>query len=187
MLGMLTDPVLLNNNQTIKSGSTSYPEMLTTQQTGGGDANSNADGFANGSSQAATLSYTTDDHNDGAGSIKLLSDYAGSNNLSLYLEYATGNQYFPVTVGQTYTFKGYVKSDVGGSSDCKARIRWYTSANSFLSNSDGTITNSPTSWTEKTVTATAPATAAKAKLTIMTTKTQNHYTLHDTFSFKRTA
>lgn len=164
-----------------------FPELLTAQQRSGGDINSNTDLFANVSTQAATMSYDTSDHNDGAGCIKLLNDYAGSNSLYVYLESSSGNQYWPVTVGYGYTFKGYVKSDVGGSSDCKARIRWYNSSNTFLSNSDGTVTNSPTSWTEKTVTATAPATATKAKITLTGTKAQNHYMLFDTMSFKRSS
>lgn len=76
---------------------------------------------------------------------------------------ATGTSGVAVTAGTQYTLSGQVRSTTART--IFARIKWYNSSGTFLSNSDGSAANDSTSaWTAYSVTATAPASAAFAAM-----------------------
>jgi hypothetical protein len=68
-----------------------------------------------------------------------------------------------VSVGQTYAISAYVRSTI--SRNCRVVMNWYTSANSFVSQSIGTqIASTTTGFTRVSVNGTVPATATKGLL-----------------------
>ena len=68
-----------------------------------------------------------------------------------------------VSVGQTYAISAYVRSTI--SRNCRVVMNWYTSANSFVSQSIGTqIASTTIGFTRVSVNGTVPATATKGLL-----------------------
>lgn len=71
-----------------------------------------------------------------------------------------------VTANSVYTASAWFFS-VAGYNGAQAVLSWYTSGGSFISSSASSVTNVPaTTWTQASVTATAPGTAAFASLTV---------------------
>lgn len=81
------------------------------------------------------------------------------------------DQGIPVTVGLLYTFSCQVRRDASEALSVNCRIRWYDAAGAFLSESAGSAVALSTSFQAATVTATAPASAIWARLTIANTTT----------------
>ena len=73
---------------------------------------------------------------------------------------------FAVTTGGSYAASCYVRAGTLARTTA-INIDWHDSANTYLSSSSGTqVTDSLASWTQLSVTGTAPANAAKANITI---------------------
>lgn len=73
---------------------------------------------------------------------------------------ATGTSGFAVVKHDSYTFSARFRAAATARS-CRVVVEWFTGAGASISTSTGTsVTNTTTGWTEATVTAAAPATAA---------------------------
>lgn len=80
---------------------------------------------------------------------------------------STGTSALPVTTGLSYTASGYVYSTKAGLTGVRTDITWYNSSGASLSTSSGTTTTiAASTWERRSVTATAPAGAAYARVSM---------------------
>jgi hypothetical protein len=129
--------------------------LLTANQA---DVETDTTGF--GATGGSTLAQTAVAFNTGAASLEMTTG-AGANPAT-FLGRAGGvggsGGTFAVTPGKTYTFIGYARSLLATNS-LQIKIAWYTSANAFISQAAASFNLSST-WTLRTVSGVAPATAA---------------------------
>ena len=92
-----------------------------------------------------------------------------------YLSGVIQSNYMPVSVGKTYTASSYIKWAGAGSPSVKIGIQWTDSSNAIIPVSGNNVVygtsnvfGSTDLWSRISVTATAPATAVKAKLVVIT-------------------
>ena len=108
----------------------------------------------------ATLSYPS-------GVLQLSSNASGT----MSAQTATGTSGFAVVPGQPYTGMVSFKAATSGRS-CSVTLTWYTAAGATISSAAGsTVTDTTSGYTQATVTATSPATAARAALTVTVAST----------------
>lgn len=123
------------------------------------------------------ISSSTDHALDGTHSLKMLSTAAGD--MAAQIRGGTGLSVYPVTTGVSYTAAA---SFLAGATPRGVRLdfQWFTSGGGFISDSAGPVfADNTVAWTEATLTATAPPTAAgvQVKLTVLATGAANeaHY------------
>ncbi len=105
----------------------------------------------------STISRVTDECVYGTACVEVVCNGAG-------VQYGLNGQFYEgITEGRSYTFSGYVKADAPVT--LLMLIHWYTSGGAWISQSFRTVAVT-TDWTRYSVTGTAPATAAKARLQI---------------------
>ena len=79
-----------------------------------------------------------------------------------------------VSAAQTYTWSGYVRPSIANK--MKANIQWRDASGALLSQSAGTVTDTPAGeWTRISVTATSPANANKVYLNLTTDSTGSNW------------
>ncbi len=112
-----------------------------------------------------TIARTTAQFLNGAASLQMTASSAAT----MAARTLSGTSGIPVTVGTTYTAVSSHRTAVTGRTVTCA-IRWYDSGGATLSTSTGTgITDTTGGWTQATVTAAAPASAAFAAVVITVT------------------
>jgi hypothetical protein len=101
----------------------------------------------------------------GAASLRLVPDGASS-------AAKAASEYFPVTVGTSYTFNAQMLLNTYWTGGIRVQIQWYNGT-SLLSSSAGTddFTPFPGVWSSYTATGTAPATATQARVAFVITGT----------------
>lgn len=114
----------------------------------------NIDGWS--ASVNCSIARSTLAQRDGLGSMRLRSSAAGD----MEAVTPTGTSGFPVVGGATYTVRGSFRAASVGRT-CYALVYWYTSGNTYISESYSSgITSTTTGWTEDAFNATAPSNAA---------------------------
>ena len=113
----------------------------------------------------ATVAQSTTQALDGSYSLAATATATGTMSFST----ATGVSGYPVQVGQTYT--GMVSARAAATSrNVTAAIVWYNASGTLLSTNTGTaVADTTTGWTQATVTASAPTSAAYATLKVTVT------------------
>ena len=145
--------------------------LLTLNQSSAGDFSHDGTGFTVfGAGASVTTSGPLSTASQGRYYQRYVSPSSGAagttglavgNSTSAALVLLPGNS-TPVVVGLSYTFQFNVITLAGTAASWRAAINWYDSAGAFLSSSSGTTTVVTGSWVARTVTATAPASAAYA-------------------------
>lgn len=103
----------------------------------------------------ATLQVVNEVYRTTAPSIKMIAD-----STSTCFVRAGGSTTFPASVGSTYAVSGYFKTN-SGNRTVRMNVHWYSSANSYLGVSSGSnFTANDTTWTQATLSAVAPTSAA---------------------------
>lgn len=129
--------------------------LLTTQ-----DASLESSGVGTWLGYLCTLTRSTTRAYSGSASLLITADGAGGT--SAY--HAAGSR-IPVTPGRVYTASAKVYAGVG-SRTVRATISWYTSADALISQSPGAYIVPTAAWSDRQVSAVAPATAAWASADI---------------------
>ncbi len=105
----------------------------------------------------ATLAYTTSQFRYGANSRQVTMSGTGVTSVGTAFSY-------PLVVGAKYTASGYFRPNTTAR-NVYVSIEWRTAADAVISTTDGTqVTEVSGSWVRATVTGTAPATTAKARI-----------------------
>ena len=82
-----------------------------------------------------------------------------------------------VIAGQAYVAMAFFRAATAART-CAVYINWYTATGSFISNSSGTVADTTSGWSQATVTATAPSTAAFASLSVQVAATGGASEVH---------
>jgi hypothetical protein len=111
-----------------------------------------------------TLSRITTDSYVGTGAAQVVraSNSGGAANQGIDATIAT---YIPIVAGQTYRLSAYLKL-VSGLPNCFVTIAWMNASNVYLSENGSTVTALTSSWQRLSVSATAPANAAYARILV---------------------
>lgn len=141
---------------TVQPGGT--PNMLTPNQA---SIETDTSGWANGLN--ATLAQDATQFLDGTKSLSITAIAIGASTAV-----TTPSTSPPVVPGKLYTAKHNMKAATLGRTT-GIQINWYTAANAFISSSSAFSTDVTTGWTELSITAIAPATAASAQVTARVT------------------
>lgn len=95
----------------------------------------------------------------GSASGKVVSNYAGTQNIAVY----TSGQRTSVTAGKTYTVSAHAKASIGATRSWQVLVFWYDSSGAVLSGQYGTTSAAQTDWARlNDYTTTAPAGAVSA-------------------------
>ncbi|KAA1424308.1 phage tail protein [Nocardioides antri] len=107
---------------------------------------------------AALARVTTPTH-QGAGALRLTATADGSVTAST----AAGTSGFSVVPGASYTVRSYSRT-AATARNTRVQLRWYSASGATLANDIGALTSSTTTYTERTLTVTAPEGARYATI-----------------------
>lgn len=100
---------------------------------------------------------------NGLASVKVVSNYAGSQDIYIL---CGNSSRIPVTSNTIYTFSIYIKTQTATSRTCTPHIWWYDSTGVSINSSVGIATNVGSGWIRLTITGLSPSTAASCYVDI---------------------
>ncbi len=121
---------------------------------------------SNTSSWSVTASRDASVFQDAAGALKL-AVASGVSGIGQRYRYGS-TDYLPVVAGEVYQWVAWTREDQATDIDIRLSVDWYTSGGAYISTSVKAepSTNVANTWYETILTATAPATAARAHISV---------------------